>query len=114
VVGFDVVDPSRDLLIVTEGGYGKRTPLTEYRPQARGGKGLKTANITAKNGPIVACEVVDDADELMLLTSVGMVIRMPVEKIRRTGRSAQGVILVRMQDGAKVRSAAKIIQEREE
>jgi len=50
----------------------------------------------------------------MLLTSVGMVIRMPVEKIRRTGRSAQGVILVRMQDGAKVRSAAKIIQEREE
>ena len=114
VVGFDVVDPDRDLLIVTEGGYGKRTLLSEYRPQSRGGKGLKTANITSKNGPIVACEVVVDTDELMLLTSVGMVIRMPVEKIRRTGRSAQGVILVRMEDGAKVRSAAKIIQEQEE
>jgi DNA gyrase subunit A len=109
VVGVDVVEPGMDLLVITQKGYGKRTPLSDYRPQARGGKGLKTANITSKNGVIVGCEVVDDDDELVLVTSGGMVIRMPVKRIRRTGR-----ILVRLKDGDVVRSAAKIIKEQEQ
>jgi len=114
VVGAEVVRKGMDLLVVTEKGYGKRTALDEYRGQNRGGKGLKTVNITDRNGPIVGCEVVDDTDQLMLLTSPGQVIRMPVERIRQTGRSAQGVILVKMGEGDTVKSAAKIIKEQEE
>jgi DNA gyrase subunit A len=114
VVGCTVVDPELDLLVVTEHGYGKRTPLEEYRVQTRGGVGIKTLNVTDKNGPVVGCEVVDDDDQLMLLTSAGQLIRMPTKNIRVTGRSAQGVILVRCKETDKVVGVEKVLRAQEE
>ncbi|MBD3174511.1 MAG: DNA gyrase subunit A [Armatimonadia bacterium] len=114
VVGCTVVDPELDLLVVTEHGYGKRTPLEEYRVQTRGGVGIKTLNVTDKNGPVVGCEVVDDDDQLMLLTSAGQLIRMPTQNIRVTGRSAQGVILVRCKETDKVVGVEKVLRAQEE
>ncbi len=114
VVGCTVVDPDKDLLIVTENGFGKRTPLSEYRSQTRGGVGIKTVNVTQKNGAVVGCEVVENDDQLMLLTSTGQLIRMPTANIRVTGRSAQGVILVRCDEGACVVGVEKVVREREE
>ncbi|MDI9602083.1 MAG: DNA gyrase subunit A [Acidobacteriota bacterium] len=114
VVGCTVVDPDKDLLIVTENGFGKRTPLSEYRSQTRGGVGIKTVNVTQKNGAVVGCEVVEDDDQLMLLTSTGQLIRIPTANIRVTGRSAQGVILVRCDEGACVVGVEKVVRECEE
>lgn len=114
VVGCTVVQPDKDLLIVTECGFGKRTPLSEYRLQSRGGIGIKTVNVTKKNGHVVGCEVVEDDDQLMLLTSTGQLIRIPTANIRVTGRSAQGVILMRCDEGAQVVSVTKVIRGREE
>ncbi len=110
LVGCQVVERGKDLLIVCEKGYGKRTPLTQYPCQARGGKGRKTAKVTERNGHIVACEVVDDEDQVVLITSGGLVIRIPADKIRVTGRATQGVILVKMAPGEVVRSAAKVVR----
>jgi DNA gyrase subunit A len=114
VVGCAVVVDDKDLLIATEHGYGKRTPFSEYRAQARGGIGIKTLNVTSKNGPVVGAEVVDNADELMLLTNEGQIIRIPTEYIRVTGRAAQGVILVRCNEGDSVAGVAKVLREQEE
>lgn len=103
-------DP-RDLLVVSEKGLGKRTPLSEYRSQSRNGLGLITFKITPKNGPVVGTAVVDDDDQIMCITSAGVLIRMPVANIRRTGRSAQGVKVVSPDEGARVCAVAKVVRE---
>lgn len=104
----------RDLLVVSEKGLGKRTPLEEYRTQGRYTQGIMTLRVTDKNGPVVGVVVVDDDDEIMCITSEGVLIRVPVRHIRMTGRSAQGVKIVTPDAGTIVRAVAKVVKEASE
>ncbi|MHB9130346.1 MAG: DNA gyrase subunit A [Armatimonadota bacterium] len=113
VVGVALVKPEQDLLAVTERGYGKRTPLTEYRTQNRGGIGIKTVQITEKNGPLVDCKVVDDKDEVLFISTGGQIIRSKVDAIRETGRSAQGVRVMRMSEDITIVAAAVVVTQEE-
>ncbi|MGM0901557.1 MAG: DNA gyrase subunit A [Bacillota bacterium] len=94
VVGMEVLEESADILVVTKNGFGKRTPATEYRRQGRGGKGIKTCNITDKNGDLVTMKVVQGEEDLMVITTGGVIIRIPVSGISITGRNTQGVKLI--------------------
>jgi DNA gyrase subunit A len=82
------------VLTVTANGYGKRTELSEYRIQTRGGKGIITIKTTERNGPVVSASLVSDAEEVMLITNKGMLIRMPARGISVIGRNTQGVRLI--------------------
>ncbi|NUQ69253.1 MAG: DNA gyrase subunit A [Chthonomonadales bacterium] len=104
VVAVDLVDPSRQLLVVGERGVGKRSDLSLYRIQSRGGRGIITMEVTEKTGPVVAATVVTPADRLMLITVNGVAIRMEVNEIRAAGRSTQGVRLQRMEPDDSVAS----------
>ncbi len=104
-------DDDRDLLVVSEKGLGKRTPLKEYRRQGRNGMGVSTLKITEKNGHVVGTEIVEDDDQIMCITSAGVLIRMPVESIRRCGRNTQGVKIVSPDEGAHVCAVAKVVRE---
>lgn len=108
VIGMGVDSEGEDLLIITENGYGKRTLLSEYRLQSRGGKGLITANITEKNGNLAGIKVVDDQYDLIIITSEGIIIRTNVAEISRTGRNTQGVKVIRIDEGDKVVSLARM------
>ncbi|MDI3548517.1 MAG: gyrase subunit [Halanaerobiales bacterium] len=108
VIGMGVDSEGDDLLVITEKGYGKRTPLTEYRLQNRGGKGLITANITEKNGNLAGIKVVRDEQELIVITSEGIIIRTDIDGISRMSRNTQGVKVIRIEEGDKVVSLAKI------
>lgn len=108
VVGMGTVCGSEDILMVTEKGYGKRTPVSEYRLQTRGGKGIKTGNITSKNGELVALKPVNEKDDLMMITESGVIIRMAVKDISVTGRIAQGVRLIRLNENEKVSTVARV------
>ena len=101
------------LLAITEHGFGKRTELTEYRVQTRAGKGVITYKTTPKTGKVVGIKVVNDDDEVMLITDDGIIIRLDVENISVLGRSTQGVTLMRTNDGGKVVSIAKVTSEDE-
>ncbi len=114
VIGMGVDSEGDDLLIITENGYGKRTSLEEYRVQSRGGKGLITANITEKNGNPAGVKVVNDEHELIIITSEGIIIRTEVNQISQTGRNTQGVKVIRIDQGDKVVSLAKLTPEVEE
>ncbi len=103
-------DDDRDLLTGSEKGLGKRTPLKEYRTQGRYTQGVTTLKVTKKNGPVVGVQVVDDDDEIMCITSEGVLIRVPVGNIRRTGRSAQGVKIVVPDEGSAVSAVAKVVR----
>jgi DNA gyrase subunit A len=114
VIGMVVANGDDDpasLLTVCALGYGKRTPLGEYRVQNRGGKGLIDIQTSERNGPVVAVAKVTDADEVMLTTSGGMVIRTLVDTIRTIGRNTQGVRLIKLDEGDAVSSLAKLPQE---
>ncbi|MCS1352704.1 DNA gyrase subunit A [Mechercharimyces sp. CAU 1602] len=108
VIGMDIVDPTKDAMIVTTKGYGKRTPLTEYRVQSRGGKGIKTLSITEKNGPIVGLKVVSHEEDLMIVSTEGVVIRMNIAGISSYGRYAQGVKLISLKDEGEVATVARV------
>jgi DNA gyrase subunit A len=110
VVTAAVVDESLSLLVVSENGYGKRTLLSEYRIQGRGGSGILTMNCTEKTGKIVGAEVVEEDDKLLLMTTKGKGIRMRIKEIRATGRVAQGVRLVNLAGGDEVASIARIVK----
>ncbi|PAM92848.1 DNA gyrase subunit A, partial [Flavobacterium sp. IR1] len=99
---------------VTENGYGKRTPIEEYRVQNRGGKGIKTCNITEKNGSLVSLKVVSDEHDIMIITASGIIIRMHVEGISTTGRNTQGVTLIRVNEKEEVATVARVDIEDEE
>ena len=103
-------DPA-SLLTVCSNGYGKRTMLTEYRSQNRGGKGLIDIKTSDRNGPVVAVTKVTDADEVMLTTSRGILIRTRVADTRLIGRNTQGVRLIRLDEGDSVSSLAKLPEE---
>jgi DNA gyrase subunit A len=110
IVSAAVVKADECLLVVGENGFGKRTPLSDYRVQGRGGSGILTMNVTAKTGHIVGAEVVEDEDRLLVMTTLGKGIRMKVKEIRTVGRIAQGVKLVDLATGDSVRSIARIVQ----
>ncbi|WP_336989718.1 DNA gyrase subunit A [Bacillus infantis] len=115
VVGMEVLEENSEILMVTKKGYGKRTPEMEYRVQGRGGKGIKTGNITDKNGTIVAVKVVTGEEDIMLITTGGVLIRMAVGDISTMGRNTQGVRLIRINDseGEYVATVAKVEKEEE-
>ncbi|HHV54176.1 MAG TPA: DNA gyrase subunit A [Firmicutes bacterium] len=114
VVDMDVVRPDADLLVVSERGFGKRTPLSEYRVTSRGGKGIRTLNVTGKNGPIVGARVVTEPDEVMIISSNGVMIRLPVADIPRQGRSTLGVRMMKLDEGQKVVTLALIAAREDE
>ena len=113
VIGMGVARKGADLLVAAEHGYGKRTDLDEYRAQTRGGIGLKTMNVSKRNGPIVGMRIVDDDDDLLIITTSGQIIRQQVRKIRRIGRSTQGVRLIRLSGKDKVASIARVVRREE-
>ncbi len=117
VVGMEILEDDEEVLIVTKNGYGKRTSAEEYRIQSRGGKGIKTCNVTEKNGELIAVKTVTGEDEdLMLITAAGVLIRMEVEGISKTGRNTQGVKLIRLEsaDNEYVSTVAIVGREEEE
>lgn len=107
-VGAEVVIENQHVLVVTEKGYGKKTHIEEYRLTHRGGKGVKTINITEKNGPIVAFKSVDGEEDLMIITDNGVVIRLPIDQISTMGRTTQGIRLINLKDNQKVSTVACI------
>ncbi len=116
IVATEVLDrkDTRDILVVSQLGLGKRTPVEEYRCQGRNTQGVMTLKITERNGPVVGVCVVDEDDEVMCITSEGVMIRVPVKKIRQTGRNAQGVKIVSPDPGSVVRAIAKVVREAQE
>jgi len=110
-VAMDVFEEDADLLVVSENGYGKRTPCAEYSVQNRGGKGLITYKVTEKTGHIVGAKTVKDKDEIMLINSNGVIIRLEVAQISRTSRNTMGVTLMKTDGNEKIVSIAKIINE---
>lgn len=115
VIGMEVLEENSDILIVTKNGYGKRTPAEEYRIQGRGGKGIKTCNITDKNGDLVAMKAVTGEEDLMIITTGGVIIRMAVNDISTMGRNTQGVRLIRLNESESefVSTVAKVEKEEE-
>ena len=114
VKGMVVIKREATLLVVTEKGMGKCSPIDEYRVQKRGGKGIITLNRTEKTGDVVALKEVLPDDELMLITKHGVVIRMPVKGIRVSGRNTQGVKLVNLDEGDRVCDVARVVIEDDE
>ena len=107
VVGAALAQPGKTVLSITERGFGKRTPVEEYRITARGGLGIRNYMVTEKTGPIVGIKVVDGAEDLLLVTQAGILIRTAVENIRVAGRATQGVIVMRFkEEGDRVISMA--------
>jgi DNA gyrase subunit A len=100
------------ILSVTEQGYGKRTPVEEYRLQSRGGKGVINVKTTARNGKVVGIMLVDETSEAMLISQFGKIIRIDTKTIREAGRSTQGVRLLNLEADDKVASAV-VLQEKE-
>jgi DNA gyrase subunit A len=114
LIAMEVAKADQTVLTVTQEGFGKRTEFKEYRIQSRGGKGIINIKVTGKNGEAVGMKTVSDKDELMLITEKGMIVRSPVKDIRTTGRSTQGVRLMKLDKGDKIASVAKIVPEDEE
>ncbi len=114
LVGMVVEREGAALLTVTENGYGKRTATEEYRLQSRGGKGISNYNITEKTGKIAAIRMVEEGEDLLLVTSGGIIMRTQVEEISLLSRSTQGVRVVRLGDGVKVIDIAGAAREEEE
>ncbi len=108
LIDMDIVDPEQDVLIVTAKGYGKRTPVSEYRTQSRGGKGIKTLNVTEKNGAIAGLKVVSDEEDLMIMTSLGTMIRTSMAGISTMGRNTQGVKLINIRDEDSVATVTRV------
>ena len=111
LVGMEIVEPNEYVLVITEKGYGKKTPVDEYRITNRGGKGVKTVNITEKNGSIVSFKTVDDSKDLMIITDSGVIIRLAVDKISTMSRVTQGVKLINLKEDSIVSSTAIVDKE---
>lgn len=108
VVGSDILEPDSEVLVISEKGYGKRTAASEYPVKGRGGKGIKTANITEKNGPLAGVTVVNGDEDIMLITSAGVMIRFDVDDVSQTGRATLGVRLIKVDDSAQVASITAV------
>lgn len=104
----NLIGEGDNLLVVSQNGFGKRSDVEEYRPQIRGGKGIKTYNITSKTGKIVGSSLVNEDDEMMMINSNGVLIRIRVNEISIFGRITSGVKLMRTDEEVEVVSIAKI------
>src|ERR1044071_532262 len=113
VVAMEVVQPVGTLLTVTEGGYGKRTEMDEYRVQSRGGIGVINIATNKRNGVVVGMAYVEEGDEVLLITQQGMIIRMPTDDVRSIGRGTQGVRLIELEGEDKVVSVARLVEKDE-
>ena len=114
LVGMEIADNDQEVLVVTEKGYGKKTPLVEYRLTNRGGKGVKTLSVTEKNGSIISFKTVTNDEDIMIITNTGIIIRLNVENISSMSRVTQGVRLINLKEGQLVSSIAIIKRETEE
>ncbi|OXS96968.1 DNA gyrase subunit A, partial [Lacticaseibacillus rhamnosus] len=108
VVGSDILKPDSEVFVISEKGYGKRTAAKEYPIKGRGGKGIKTANITEKNGPLAGVTTVDGTEDILVMTDSGVMIRFNIQNVSQTGRATLGVRLIRVDDDAKVATMAKV------
>ncbi len=114
VVGMIAIDDAETtVLVVSENGYGKRTDIDDYRVTNRGGKGVKTINITDKTGPLVAIKGVTDKDDLMIINKSGIIIRIALDQLRTMGRATQGVRLITLKENDSIASVAQIEREEE-
>ena len=114
LVGMETVENSSNVLVITEKGYGKKTSIEEYRITNRGGKGVKTLNITDKNGKIVAFRTVNGDKDLMIITNEGIIIRIGVDQVSQMSRVTQGVRLINLRDGQSVSSVAIVDKDNSE
>ncbi|MDD3241226.1 MAG: DNA gyrase subunit A [Bacilli bacterium] len=114
VIGAEIINSDEQVLIVTENGYGKKTPIEEYRLTNRGSKGVKALNITEKNGNLVSLQSVSGNDDLMIITDSGIIIRIPIDQVSQLKRATQGVRLINLKDDQKVATVAKILKEENE
>jgi DNA gyrase subunit A len=114
VISVAIAADDSDLLVVTENGYGKRTRVAEYPKKGRGGMGVKTVQLTESRGQLVGARVVRDGYQVMLISTGGTVIKMPVEDVKRLGRSTQGVIVMRLREGEQVSSLAPVVESSED
>ena len=110
VIAVDIARDDADLLVVTENGYGKRTRISEYPRKGRGGMGVKTVQLSETKGQLAGSRVVRDGYQVMLISTGGTVIRMSVDDIKRSGRSTQGVIVMRLREGERVSSLAPVVE----
>lgn len=113
VVDMDILADDKEILVVTQNGYGKRTPVKDYTIQARGGKGVLTYNKSkfSKTGELIGAKVVDQDDEILLINSDGIIIRIRAEEVSKLSRSTQGVKIMRVDDDANIVAMAKVIKE---
>ena len=114
VIAVNIAHDDADVLVVTENGYGKRTRVSEYPVKGRGGMGVKTVQLTETKGQLVGSRVVRDGYQVMLISTGGTVIRMPVDDIKRSGRATQGVIVMRLREGERVSSLAPVVESDDE
>ena len=114
VIGADKYRSEAEAVLVTVNGYGKRTELTEFNIQNRGGKGLKTIDVNKKNGPVVGFKVVKEDEELVILTSEGQIIRLEIDDISTQKRYSRGVVVMRMTEGDNIAAVARFKTEKEE
>jgi DNA gyrase subunit A len=103
-----VLNESEDVLVVSENGYGKRSSIGDYRITNRGGKGVKTINVTDKTGKLIALKDVTDQNDLMIITHVGNILRIPVANLRVMGRATQGVRLINLKENDSIASVAYV------
>jgi DNA gyrase subunit A len=116
VVAMELAEKDEELLVVTQNGYGKRTPVEEYKVQSRGGKGLLTYDKAKfkKTGELIGAMVVNDNDEILLINSDGIIIRIKAGEVSRLGRATQGVKIMRVAEEANIITMAKVIKEDDE
>jgi DNA gyrase subunit A len=116
VVSMELAEKTEQLLVVTKNGYGKRTPVKEYKVQARGGKGLLTYDKTkfAKAGELIGAMVVADDDEVFLINSDGIIIRISASEVSKMGRTTQGVRIMKIDEGIEIVAMARAIREDDE
>ena len=109
IIGMEIIDDSVEILSVTANGYGKRTSVSEYRKQSRGGKGILAMRLTEKNGDIIQIKPVTDKDDLMIISDKGQVIRTKISGISLMGRTTQGVRLIKLKENENVVAVEKIV-----
>ncbi|GBG93661.1 DNA gyrase subunit A [Ligilactobacillus salitolerans] len=113
VIGADLLPADSKVFVISENGYGKQTPASEYSIHGRGGKGVKTVNVTEKNGPLVGLTTVSGSEDIMVITNKGVLIRFAVADVSTTSRSTVGVHLIKLQDDSFVSTMAKVKPEEE-
>ncbi len=108
VIGASILRPDSKVFVISEKGFGKQTPASEYPIKGRGGKGIKTTNITAKNGNLAGMTTVNGDEDIMVITDKGVMIRFNLANVSQTGRATLGVKLINLDDDATVSTMAKV------